>query len=288
MVVVHIIRPITTAKVDISKLLGSQDEEEKTTSTVPSMAAGTAATGSATLTAFSPILSPPSAVITDTMTAPITSPQTERPSIPTRRSQPPQGQQPGRRSSKWTPEENSLIIQLRGSGMKWDDISKRFPGRSPISCRLHYQNYLERRSQWDEDRKNKLARLYERLRKDMWSKIADEMNIPWRAAEAMHWKLGEKEMARRAGVPPFNAIDTDSEPPQKIRRVSTTPQRPRGEPDNGGQAQLPSVAELTAGVPAYAPQQKQHYTRRRAARSPSQSTSTHIDTRSGSIPRTRR
>ena len=55
-----------------------------------------------------------------------------------------------------------MIIELRGSGMKWEDISKKLPGRSAISCRLHYQNYLERRSEWDEDRKNKLARLYER------------------------------------------------------------------------------------------------------------------------------
>lgn len=64
----------------------------------------------------------------------------------------------------WTPEEDDLIIFLRGSGMKWDDISTRFVGRSAISCRLHYQNYLERRStgRWNEDTKNKLAILYER------------------------------------------------------------------------------------------------------------------------------
>lgn len=67
-----------------------------------------------------------------------------------------------KKQSKWSPEEDALIIELRGSGMKWEDISKRLPGRSAISCRLHYQNYLERRSEWDEDRKNKLARLYER------------------------------------------------------------------------------------------------------------------------------
>lgn len=63
---------------------------------------------------------------------------------------------------KWSAEENDLIVQLRGSGMKWEDISKRLPGRSAISCRLHYQNFLERRPEWDEDKKNKLARLYER------------------------------------------------------------------------------------------------------------------------------
>jgi len=63
---------------------------------------------------------------------------------------------------KWSPDEDALLIELRASGMKWDDISKRLPGRSAISCRLHYQNFLERRSEWDEERKNKLARLYER------------------------------------------------------------------------------------------------------------------------------
>lgn len=30
------------------------------------------------------------------------------------------------------------------------------------------------------------------------------MKMPWRAAEAMHWQLGEEEMTRRAGVNPFS------------------------------------------------------------------------------------
>ena len=69
---------------------------------------------------------------------------------------------PAKRQSKWTTEEDTLIIELRGSNMKWEDISKHLPGRSAISCRLHYQNYLERRSEWDEEKKIRLARLYER------------------------------------------------------------------------------------------------------------------------------
>jgi hypothetical protein len=63
---------------------------------------------------------------------------------------------------KWTPEEDRLAIELRRKGMKWDDISKRLPGRSAISCRLRYQNYSEKRPDWDEEKKNKLARLYNR------------------------------------------------------------------------------------------------------------------------------
>ncbi|CAK7198930.1 hypothetical protein SEUCBS139899_001598 [Sporothrix eucalyptigena] len=129
---------------------------------------------------------------------------------------------PAKKQSKWSAEEDALIIELRGSGMKWEDISKRLPGRSAISCRLHYQNYLERRSEWDEERKNKLARLYERFKPDMWAKVAEEMQVPWRAAEAMHWQLGEADMARRAGVTPFSltasTIEASSSSGQHHRR----------------------------------------------------------------------
>ncbi|KAK3304543.1 myb-like DNA-binding domain-containing protein [Chaetomium strumarium] len=127
-------------------------------------------------------------------------------------------QTPARKQSKWSAEENALIIELRGSGMKWDDISKHLPGRSAISCRLHYQNYLERRSEWDEERKNKLARLYERFKPEMWRQVAEELAVPWRAAEAMHWQLGEDEMARRAGAVPFSLNSTTNVPqgPQRF------------------------------------------------------------------------
>ncbi len=69
---------------------------------------------------------------------------------------------PAKKQSKWSVDEDALIIELRGSGMKWEDISQRLPGRSAISCRLHYQNYLERRCDWSDEKKSKLARLYER------------------------------------------------------------------------------------------------------------------------------
>ncbi|TQB67445.1 hypothetical protein MPDQ_005761, partial [Monascus purpureus] len=106
------------------------------------------------------------------------------------------------KQSKWSPEEDALIIDLRGKNMKWAEISKQVPGRSEMSCRLHYQNYLEW-PEWDENKKNRLARMYERLKQNMWTEIAQELAIPWRAAEAMHWELGEQEMARRAGAIPF-------------------------------------------------------------------------------------
>ncbi|KAJ5737310.1 uncharacterized protein N7483_002435 [Penicillium malachiteum] len=162
-----------------------------------------------------------------------------------------------KRQSKWSAEEDALIIELRGSGMEWEDISC-----SAISCRLHYQNYLERRSEWDEDKKNKLAGLYEGFKAEMWSNVAEEMAIPWRAAEAMHWQLGEQQMARRAGVVHFSLSSHAIDPPTtRTRRASTSLTRPREISTSraipghrpGLVAQLPSLEESTTGVPAYAP-----------------------------------
>ncbi|KAK4102612.1 hypothetical protein N658DRAFT_423546, partial [Parathielavia hyrcaniae] len=150
---------------------------------------------------------------------------------------------PAKRQSKWSAEEDAKIIDLRGSGMKWDDISKHLPGRSSISCRLHYQNYLERRAEWDEERKNKLARLYERFKPDMWARVAEELQVPWRAAEAMHWQLGEIEMARRAGVVPFS-LNIASNEPQGQQRISPT----RGHTHSQSQGSLPR--DFAAGLPS--------------------------------------
>ena len=83
----------------------------------------------------------------------------------TKRASPPDDTQSGppqKRQSKWNPEEDRKIIAYRGQGMKWSEISARLWPRSEIGCRLHYQNYLEKRSDWDEEKKNKLARVYER------------------------------------------------------------------------------------------------------------------------------
>ncbi|KAL4900045.1 hypothetical protein BDW74DRAFT_105409 [Aspergillus multicolor] len=252
------------AKVDISLLLKPQDEEEATpmnmmsnTSTLPPVSA------MHPLPPMAPVAPPPPPVGVGLATQPSVPSASSGPPLTakvpagagTKRLQPAHtAESPAKKQSKWSPEEDALIIELRGSGMKWEDISKRLPGRSAISCRLHYQNYLERRSEWDEDKKNKLARLYERFKAEMWSKVAEEMAIPWRAAEAMHWQLGEQEMARRAGVVPFSLSSSAIDPPTtRTRRASTSLSRPRKGSASRSihlPPQLPSVQELTAGVPA--------------------------------------
>lgn len=94
---------------------------------------------------------------------------------------------PAKKQSKWTPEEDNLTIELRGQGMKWDDIAKRLPGRSSISCRLRYQNYLEKRAVWDEEKKNKLARLYARYVQEPASTFGHPSTVPKKRCSADLW-----------------------------------------------------------------------------------------------------
>lgn len=41
---------------------------------------------------------------------------------------------------------------------------------------------------------------YHRLKHGLWSSIANELGLSWHACEALHWAMGEQEMARRANV----------------------------------------------------------------------------------------
>lgn len=95
----------------------------------------------------------------------------------------------------------------------------------------------------------------------MWAKIAEEMTLPWRAAEAMHWQMGEHEMARRAGVTAFSLSNNINGPmppnsmpprPHHVRHNSATARMPGNSLPRVPPPQLPSLAELTAGLPAYA------------------------------------
>jgi hypothetical protein len=83
----------------------------------------------------------------------------------------------------------------------------------------------------------------------MWAKIAEEMAVPWRAAEAMHWQLGEQDMAHRAGVVPFSFSSVALEPQPKARRASNPSVRTKRESQSQSQSsshQLPSVAEVAS------------------------------------------
>lgn len=157
----HRTTPLDSAKVDIASLLKSS-AANASSATPTQQCQSSRATTIPAATTLPPIIGPPSSYTDVGVPSPTSATYGARARRKMPQFQASGSDQPAKKQSKWSAEEDALIIELRGSGMKWDDISKRLPGRSPISCRLHYQNYLEKRSEWDEERKNKLARLYER------------------------------------------------------------------------------------------------------------------------------
>ena len=119
------------------------------------------------------------------------------------------------------------------------------------------------------------------MKPDMWANVAKELGVPWRAAEAMHWHLGEHDMARRAGTTPFTMAAASGPSPSDIAAASlgepTSPRRGgRGGAFEGGSGRssdgdshgqgprrqgrreggshgtvLPSMAEFAGGVGLY-------------------------------------
>ena len=62
----------------------------------------------------------------------------------------------------WTQSEDELLLKLRGSGMEWAEIQEQLLGRNAFSCRYRYENCLDKKHTWDEDKKNEFARAYGR------------------------------------------------------------------------------------------------------------------------------
>jgi hypothetical protein len=74
------------------------------------------------------------------------------------------------------------------------------------------------------------------------------MQVPWRAAEAMHWQLGEAEMARRAGVVPFSLASAGADAPPPLQPHGHHRASPsRGHSHSQSQGSLPRDM---AGMPS--------------------------------------
>ena len=84
--------------------------------------------------------------------------------------------------------------------------------------------------------------LFHRFKPEVWSKVAEEMAVPWRAAEAMHWQLGEADMARRAGVVPFSLSAANMDTPPPGYRVSPS----RGQAHSQSQSSAISGSDSTS------------------------------------------
>lgn len=83
----------------------------------------------------------------------------------------------------------------------------------------------------------------------MWAKVAEELAVPWRAAEAMHWQLGEAEMAKRAGVVPFSLAAVNAEAANRNVHV-------RGHAHSQSQDSMPRDMRISPQRQSYGPPQQ--------------------------------
>ncbi|KAH6664047.1 serine/threonine-protein kinase [Halenospora varia] len=57
------------------------------------------------------------------------------------------------RNSRFSSEDDELLLQLKGEGLSWDEISDRFPGRSKGTLQVHYSTKLKPRSETSKNTK---------------------------------------------------------------------------------------------------------------------------------------
>lgn len=83
-----------------------------------------------------------------------------------------------------------------------------------------------------------------RLREHIWSMIGEKSGIPWRAAEAMHWHLGEQEIARRAQVTSFNINYSEERRGTRVADQGAKDASTKGEGRVNRAITLPSITTL--------------------------------------------
>ncbi|PVH69524.1 hypothetical protein DL98DRAFT_438906 [Cadophora sp. DSE1049] len=55
------------------------------------------------------------------------------------------------RNSRFSSQDDELLLQLKGEGLSWDEISDRFPERSKGTLQVHYSTKLKPRSETSKE-----------------------------------------------------------------------------------------------------------------------------------------
>ncbi|KAL2127558.1 hypothetical protein VTI74DRAFT_10550 [Chaetomium olivicolor] len=88
----------------------------------------------------------------------------------------------------WTADDDQILIQARSRGQNWADLQRtHFPTKTANACRKRYERLVERRGIHDYSgrRLEYVASEYMKMRKELWSRLADRVGMKWEAVEAM-------------------------------------------------------------------------------------------------------
>ena len=90
---------------------------------------------------------------------------------------------------QWSDADSDKLLKLRGANVKWDEIARHFPGRTPTACRLRYQNYLEKKYDWNDENKKSLAVLYDRYVTVQWHSVCSRSPSMWLVCKQCIWEV---------------------------------------------------------------------------------------------------
>lgn len=101
-----------------------------------------------------------------------------------------------RTTRTWSSDDDSTLLGLKASGSNWKQISEQLEVPC-TTCRERYNKLMKKAVTWDKQMDEKLERAYQRHREQMWKNVANDIGIPWRAAEDRMWDLGKKKFVKR-------------------------------------------------------------------------------------------
>ncbi|RPA87459.1 hypothetical protein BJ508DRAFT_320476 [Ascobolus immersus RN42] len=107
---------------------------------------------------------------------------------------PPQAQRPRGPKVKFTPEDDTLLVDLKeNKALTWKQIAEYFPGRTSGTLQVRYCTKLKAKTtQWTDETVNKLKNALTEYENDRWRIVSGKVGNGFSAAAC-------KEKARELG-----------------------------------------------------------------------------------------
>ncbi|KAK4122983.1 hypothetical protein N657DRAFT_645692 [Parathielavia appendiculata] len=101
----------------------------------------------------------------------------------------------------WTAEDDRTLIQARTRGQNWADLQRtHFPTKTANACRKRYERLVERQGIHDHSgrRLEMVANEYMNMRKEIWSPLANRLEMKWEVVEALCMGAGLRAIQSNA------------------------------------------------------------------------------------------
>lgn len=85
---------------------------------------------------------------------------------------------------------------LKASGNTWEQIAE-FMKIPRTTCLDRHNKLVKKAVVWDNELNQRLEKMYQKRREEIWRGIGAELGIPWKAVEDHAFDLGKKKLVGR-------------------------------------------------------------------------------------------